>query len=141
MASSSPPNSRSSRSGPRGWRSWPGGDPRRRDGRCGWSGGSTSTCRRRSLASRSPRWRWAVSAPMHAFRVVFYPVIWALNGLANATLRLVGLGPAQESGAVHTEDELRLIVREMRTHRPGTGGPLEVVERTLRLRQRAARDL
>jgi CBS domain containing-hemolysin-like protein len=83
----------------------------------------------------------AVSAPMHAFRVVFYPVIWALNGLANATLRLVGLGPAQESGAVHTEDELRLIVREMRTHRPGTGGPLEVVERTLRLRQRAARDL
>jgi CBS domain containing-hemolysin-like protein len=82
----------------------------------------------------------AVSTPMLGFRMLFYPAIWALNGLANAALRLVGLGSAQESSAVHTEDELRLIVTEMRTRQRGSR-PLEVVDRTLRFPQRAARDL
>src|SRR5947209_8397911 len=82
-----------------------------------------------------------VSAPMHGFRVLFYPAIWALNGLASLALRLVGLHTALESEEVHSEEELRLIVAGMRSRKAGSEGRLRVVERTLRLPQRLARDL
>jgi CBS domain containing-hemolysin-like protein len=83
-----------------------------------------------------------VSTPMHWFRALFYPAIWALNGLAAVALRLVGLRPAQESESIHSEDELRLIVAGMRSQRKGgSEGRLRVVERTLRLPHRVARDL
>jgi CBS domain containing-hemolysin-like protein len=95
----------------------------------------------KSLAIQRPEGTaLAVSAPMHWFHVVFYPAIWALNAVAAAALRLIGLKPASESETIHTEDELRLIVASMRS---GKGGSrrLDVVERTLRLPQRIARDL
>jgi len=83
----------------------------------------------------------AVAAPMRFFRVVFYPFIWALNGVAAWALRLFGLPPASESELGHSEEELRLIVSAMRA----TGGVprerLDMLERTLRLPQRTARDL
>jgi magnesium and cobalt exporter, CNNM family len=82
-----------------------------------------------------------VAAPMHWFRVLFYPAIWALNGVAAATLRLLGLRPPSESEAIHTEEELRLIVASMRSTPGGPRERLDVVARTLRLPQRVARDL
>ncbi|MFL5416012.1 MAG: CNNM domain-containing protein, partial [Myxococcales bacterium] len=51
----------------------------------------------------------AVSAPMKLFYAVFYPAIWALNGLAGSVLRLVRLPPVSESEKAHTEEELRMI--------------------------------
>lgn len=82
-----------------------------------------------------------VAGPMRFFRFVFYPAIWALNGLAAWALRLFGLQPAGESELGHSEEELRLIVSAMRA----TGGVprerLDMLERTLRLPQRTARDL
>jgi len=96
----------------------------------------------KSLAiQRSEGTALLVSTPMHWFRVLFYPAIWALNGLASVALRLVGLHTAQESESVHSEDELRLIVAGMRSRKTGSEGRLRVVERTLRLPQRLARDL
>jgi CBS domain containing-hemolysin-like protein len=96
----------------------------------------------KSLAiQRSEGTALVVSAPMHWFRVLFYPAIWALNGVASVALRLVGLHTAQESESVHSEDELRLIVAGMRSRKTGSEGRLRVVERTLRLPQRLARDL
>jgi len=78
---------------------------------------------------------------MRAFYVLFYPAIWALNGLARLALHLVGLRPAGEHQLAHSEEELRLIVASMR----GPPGParerLDMVERTLRLPSRRARDL
>ncbi|TME44318.1 MAG: HlyC/CorC family transporter [Chloroflexi bacterium] len=83
----------------------------------------------------------AVALPMRAFYVLFYPAIWALNGLARLALHLVGLRPAGEHQLAHSEEELRLIVASMR----GPPGParerLDMVERTLRLPSRRARDL
>jgi CBS domain containing-hemolysin-like protein len=95
----------------------------------------------KSLAiQRSEGTALAVSLPMHWFHVLFYPAIWALNAVAAAALRLIGLKPASESETVHTEEELRLIVASMRS---GKGGSrrLDVVERTLKLPHRVARDL
>ncbi len=96
----------------------------------------------KSLAIQRPEGTaLVVSAPMHGFRVLFHPAIWALNGLASVALRLVGLHTAQEAESVHSEDELRLIVAGMRSRKGGSEGRLRVVERTLRLPQRIARDL
>ena len=39
-----------------------------------------------------------------------YPLVWALNGTANAFLRLVGIPPTSEPEAAHSEEELRLIL-------------------------------
>src|SRR5882672_771711 len=70
-----------------------------------------------------------VAVPMQAFRVLFYPAIRVLNGIAGATLRLVGLQPPSGAEAVHSEEELRLIVAGMRSsakgvaRAPGPGGP------------------
>ena len=95
----------------------------------------------KSLAIQRPEGTaLAVSAPMHWFHVVFYPAIWALNAVAAAALRLIGLKPASESETIHTEEELRLIVASMRSGKAGSRR-LDVVERTLRLPQRVARDL
>ena len=95
----------------------------------------------KSLAIQRPEGTaLAVSAPMHWFHVVFYPAIWALNAVAAAALRLIGLKPPSESETIHTEEELRLIVASMRSGKAGSRR-LDVVERTLRLPQRVARDL
>src|SRR6202171_3884268 len=46
----------------------------------------------KSLAiQRSEGTALVVSAPMRWFRLLFYPAIWALNGVASATLRVFGM--------------------------------------------------
>src|SRR6267143_2032590 len=96
----------------------------------------------KSLAiQRSEGTALVVSAPMRWFRLLFYPAIWALNGVAAATLRLFGLRPPSDSEAIHTEEELRLIVASMRSEQGGSRERLDLVARTLRLPQRVARDL
>jgi putative hemolysin len=51
--------------------------------------------------------------PTEAFRIVFWPAIWVLNGLANALLRPFGLR-AVEGGAhsAHTAEEIDLLVAQ-----------------------------
>jgi len=90
---------------------------------------------------RSEATALVVAAPMRAFRLLLYPFIWALNGVAAATLRLFGLRPAGEAEAIHTEEELRMIVASMRSRQGASRERLDLVDRTLRLRQRVARDL
>ncbi|MFQ5943759.1 MAG: hemolysin family protein [Anaerolineales bacterium] len=47
----------------------------------------------------------------HSWAVfVFKPLIWALNGTANALLRLIGVRPAEGEELVHSIDELKIIV-------------------------------
>jgi len=51
--------------------------------------------------------------PTEAFRIVFWPVIWVLNGLANALLKPFGLRAAEGgSHSVHTAEEINLLVAE-----------------------------
>ncbi|CAM3414563.1 hemolysin family protein [Marinicrinis lubricantis] len=59
---------------------------------------------------------WA-SAPMIAFHKVMYPFIWLLNGTANALLKAIGIEPASESESAHTEEEIRILMKE--SHRSG----------------------
>jgi CBS domain containing-hemolysin-like protein len=51
--------------------------------------------------------------PTEAFRIIFWPVIWVLNGLANAFLRPFGLRAAEGgSHSVHTAEEINLLVAQ-----------------------------
>jgi CBS domain containing-hemolysin-like protein len=53
-----------------------------------------------------------IATPLAWFYRFSYPLIWILNGTANALLRLVGIAPMLESELVHSEEELRLILAD-----------------------------
>ncbi len=51
-----------------------------------------------------------LSWPLLMFYRLFLPVIWFLNGSANRLLKLVGVEPASERDAAHTEEEIRILM-------------------------------
>lgn len=53
-----------------------------------------------------------LSAPLMYFYKIFMPVIWLLNASANAILRLVGVQPASELEAAHSEEEIRILMNQ-----------------------------
>ncbi|MEK8126815.1 hemolysin family protein [Paenibacillus filicis] len=53
-----------------------------------------------------------LSAPLMLFYKIFFPAIWVLNGAANRLLRVVGIQPATEHEAAHTEEEIRILMDE-----------------------------
>lgn len=52
------------------------------------------------------------AAPLIVFHKVMYPFIWFLNGTANGILKLAGIEPASEHESAHTEDEIRILMKE-----------------------------
>ncbi|MBB6729376.1 hemolysin family protein [Cohnella zeiphila] len=59
---------------------------------------------------------WA-AMPLIAFRKVMSPFIWLLNGMANGLLKVAGIEPADEISSAHTEDEIRILMKE--SHKSG----------------------
>jgi CBS domain containing-hemolysin-like protein len=55
-----------------------------------------------------------VAGPLVAFTYLFYPVIWLLNSVTHAVLRLTGVRTnlTAEGGLPHTEDELRGLLAQ-----------------------------
>ncbi|HEY4611524.1 MAG TPA: hemolysin family protein [Bacteroidota bacterium] len=53
-----------------------------------------------------------ISYPLKLFFVVFKPIIWALNSLANAILRVAGISAVSESEMAHSQEELRLLLAQ-----------------------------
>ena len=53
----------------------------------------------------------AISLPLRIFYVIFSPLIWVLNNMANLLLRIIGITPTIGHD-IHTEEELRLILTE-----------------------------
>ena len=51
-----------------------------------------------------------VAAPIRVFEVVFRPIIFALNGVGNAVVRLFGIEPAQGHELVQSAEELKLAI-------------------------------
>ncbi|MEK0314473.1 hemolysin family protein [Cohnella sp. 56] len=54
---------------------------------------------------------WA-AGPLILFARIMNPFIWLLNGMANGLLRLFGIAPASESSSAHTEEEIRILMKE-----------------------------
>ncbi|WP_040712856.1 hemolysin family protein [Paenibacillus curdlanolyticus] len=53
-----------------------------------------------------------LSLPLITFHRIFLPAIWLLNGAANRLLKLLGVQPASDREAAHTEEEIRLLMDE-----------------------------
>ncbi|UOR05564.1 hemolysin family protein [Hymenobacter aerilatus] len=50
-----------------------------------------------------------IAAPLRGFYFITFPIIWVMNTISNAVLRLMGVAPASEH-EVHTTEELRLLL-------------------------------
>ncbi|TVY10328.1 hemolysin family protein [Paenibacillus cremeus] len=57
------------------------------------------------------------AAPMIVFYKLMFPFIWMLNGMSNWLLKLVGIEPTTEHESAHTEEEIRVLVKE--SHKSG----------------------
>ncbi len=75
------------------------------------------------------------AAPLRAFYIVMFPIIWVLNKAAALTLRVMGLKPASEAEMVHSPEELRLVL----THVPLEAGPRRLIDRVFDYTHRIAR--
>jgi CBS domain containing-hemolysin-like protein len=55
-----------------------------------------------------------LAGPLTAFTYLFYPLIWLLNTVSNALLRLTGVdvSPGAHGGLPHTEEELRALLAQ-----------------------------
>src|SRR5438034_537111 len=83
-----------------------------------------------------------VSAPLRYFYAVFKPAIWLLNAASNWILRrLFHVEPIAEGELAHSEEELRLIVRESEKSAEVTPLGRELVCNVLDLRDRVVRDI
>lgn len=60
---------------------------------------------------RSESTTLAVSYPLQFFFILFKPIIWVLNGIANFLLRLFGIS-AVHGSEVHSSDELKYLVMQ-----------------------------
>ncbi|MDG4785760.1 hemolysin family protein [Micromonospora sp. WMMD1102] len=57
-----------------------------------------------------------LALPFRAFARVARPVLSALNGLANVTLRLVRVRPEEQLAVAHGPEELRMLIQQSREH-------------------------
>ncbi|MCM3339477.1 MULTISPECIES: hemolysin family protein [unclassified Paenibacillus] len=57
------------------------------------------------------------AGPLRFFYKIMYPFIWLLNGTANLVLKLFGIEPASEHESAHTEEEIRILMKE--SHKSG----------------------
>lgn len=51
-----------------------------------------------------------IALPLHFFYIVFRPIIWVLNGLANLILRILGINPVSGHDAHHSSEELQYLL-------------------------------
>jgi CBS domain containing-hemolysin-like protein len=97
----------------------------------------------KSIAIRKAVWTtlW-ISRPLNLFYLVFKPVIWLLNGLANWLLkRIFRLDPVAESELVHSEEELRLILDESAKAARISPISQEIVANAFEMRRRLVREV
>ena len=53
-----------------------------------------------------------IAKPIIMFYKIFYPFIYTLNGSARLILKMFGMQPAKESELYHSEEELKLLIKE-----------------------------
>jgi CBS domain containing-hemolysin-like protein len=81
------------------------------------------------------------SGPMIVFFKLMYPFIWCLNTASNWMLRKSGIEPEAEHDAVHTEEEIRILVKE--SHKSGyiDNTELTLVDNVFEFTETVAREI
>lgn len=82
-----------------------------------------------------------VAAPLLGFYYLFFPFIWALNGLANLFLRWAGLGPASEGEHGFSTEELEYVFSHARHSHPGDAEINKLMVQSLRARRTLAQQI
>jgi len=80
----------------------------------------------------------AVAVPLRGFYIIFRPLISLFNGLANLSLRIFGI-PSIVGHDVHSEEELRLLLRHSRDIGQLARDEHALIERVFRFRDRVVR--
>ena len=83
---------------------------------------------------------WIVR-PLSLFLALFRPVIFLLNGLGNAVIRLLGLEPGNSEGRLHSTEELKLLVAASKDAGLVQQSQQEVVERAFGMGERRVRTI
>lgn len=82
----------------------------------------------------------ALSYPLHAFFLVFRPVVWMLNGIANVILKGVGITPSHGS-EVHSSDELRYLVLQQKDSGMIEAADYDLIKNAFDFSERVARQI
>ncbi|MGY8657595.1 MAG: hemolysin family protein, partial [Verrucomicrobiales bacterium] len=83
-----------------------------------------------------------ISRPLHLFYTFFRPFIWVLNGTANWVLKKVfKIDPVSEGEAVHSSEELALLVEESERQQEVTETEREILINALELNDVSVKDV
>jgi CBS domain containing-hemolysin-like protein len=81
-----------------------------------------------------------IIGPMRFFLILFRPLIWVLNNSAGFILQRFGIGDGGEH-AVHTEEELRILVRESEQAGTLERGERELIDRVFSFADKEAQQV
>ncbi len=82
----------------------------------------------------------AVAIPLRIFYVVFLPFIWLFNGFANLILKTLGFS-GKHKGDTHSEEELRLLIRESRDEGKIEPGEYELIQNVFEFDKRQVKQV
>jgi CBS domain containing-hemolysin-like protein len=81
-----------------------------------------------------------LSYPLHGFFLVFRPIVWMLNGIANFILKGVGITPSHGS-EVHSSDELRYLVQQQKDSGMIEAADYDLIKNAFNFSERIARQI
>lgn len=81
------------------------------------------------------------AGPIIVFYKIMYPFIWFLNGLSNWLLKLAGIEPAAEHEQAHTEEEIRVLMKESNKSGLINNTELKLVDNIFDFAERTAREI
>ncbi|MGX7112713.1 hemolysin family protein [Gemella cuniculi] len=82
-----------------------------------------------------------VAWPMYMFDKLMRPLVWLLNSLANLIAKLFGVEPASEHDDIHSEQELRTIMKSSRAHGQINDTEYRYVERVFEFDNKIAKEI
>jgi CBS domain containing-hemolysin-like protein len=82
----------------------------------------------------------ALSYPLHAFYLIFRPVVWVLNGIANFMLKGLGISPSHGT-EVHSSDELRYLVQQQKESGMIEAADYDLIKNAFNFSERIARQV
>lgn len=82
-----------------------------------------------------------LSGPLMLFHKITYPAIWLLNGTANRMIGWFGIKPASEEEEGHTEEEIRILMKQSEKSGYIDKEELELVENVFNFSERIAREI
>jgi len=81
-----------------------------------------------------------LSYPLHGFFLVFRPIVWILNGIANFILGAIGITPTHGS-EVHSSDELRYLVQQQKDSGMIEAADYDLIKNAFNFSERIARQV